>query len=52
MLTMFDLDLDLFCVKVKFGHLGICMGKRPNSGLFSDSIVACDIKVGICKKLN
>ena len=40
------IDLDLFYSKVKFSHLGFCMGKRQNSE-FSDSVVACDIKVDL-----
>ena len=32
-LTM--LDLDLFYGKIKFDHLGFCMGKKTNSGFVS-----------------
>ena len=42
-------DLDLFYGKVKFGYLGFSMGKSENSG-FSETIAACDLKVGRCKQ--
>ena len=44
-------DLDLFYVKVKFGHTGFCMEKSLTVD-FSNSSVACDIKVDIYKQLN
>ena len=44
-------DLDLFYSKVKFGHLGLCMGKRQSVD-FSEAIVAYDIEVDICNQLN
>ena len=42
--------LDLFYGKVKFENLGFSMGKRENSG-FSETIAACDLKVGRCRQL-
>ena len=47
---MTPIDLDLFYVKVKFGYLGFSMGKIENSG-FSETIAACDLKVGRCRQL-
>ena len=35
---------------VKFGNLGFSMGKSENSG-FSETIAACDLKVGRCRQL-
>ena len=43
-------DLDLFYGKVKFGNLGFSIGKSENSG-FSETIAACDLKVGRCRQL-
>ena len=37
-------DLDLFYAKVKFGHIGFCMGKSKNY-LFLETIVALCLKV-------
>ena len=37
--------------KLKFGHLGFYVGKGETVD-FSDSIVACDIKVDLCDQLN
>ena len=44
-------DLDLFYGKVKFGPLCFCMEKGKTMD-FSETIVVCDIKVGICSQLN
>ena len=35
---------------VKFGNLGFSMGKSENSE-FSETIAACDLKVGRCRQL-
>ena len=43
-------DLDLFYGKVKFGNLGFFIGKIENSE-FSETIEACDLKVGRCRQL-
>ena len=37
-------DLDPFYAKVKFGHIGFCMGKSENY-LFSETIAALGLKV-------
>ena len=44
-------DLDLFYGKVKFGYLGFSNGKSENSGFFSETIAACDLKVSRCRQL-
>ena len=44
-------DLDLFYSKVKFGHLGVCIGKMQKVD-FSKTIVAYDIKIDIYNQLN
>ena len=44
-------DLDLYYGKIKFGNLGFSMGKSENSGFFSESIAASDLKVGRCRQL-
>ena len=44
-------DLDLFYGNVKFGHLGFWYGKKAKLD-FSDSFVACDIKVDLGNYLN
>ena len=36
-------DLDLFYGKLKFGYLGFSMGKRENSGFFSETNAACEL---------
>ena len=40
---------------VKFGNLGCSIGKREKSGIseigFSETIAACDLKVGRCRQL-
>ena len=41
----------IFYGKVKFGNLGFSMGKRENSGFFSETIAASDLKVGRCRQL-
>ena len=38
-------DLDLFYVKVKFGHIGFCMGKSENYLFFLETIAALGLKV-------
>ena len=43
-------DIDLFYGKVKFGNLGFSIGKSENSG-FSETIAACDLKIGRCRQL-
>ena len=43
--------LDLFNGNVKFGNLGFSMGKSENSGFFSETIAASDLKVGRCRQL-
>ena len=43
-------DLDLFHDKVKFGYLGISMGKVKTVD-FSETVAACDMKVGRCRQL-
>ena len=40
------LYLEIFYVKVKFGHLGICMKKNGNYLFFKNTIATCDLKVG------
>ena len=42
----------LFYGKVKLCHLGFCMGKKVKQWISSDSIPACNIKIGLCKQLN
>ena len=37
-------DLDPFYAKVKFGHIGFCMGKSENY-LFLETIAALGLKV-------
>ena len=37
-------DLDLFYAKVKFGHIGFCMGKSENY-LFLETIADLGLKV-------
>ena len=44
-------DLDLFYGKVKFGNLGFSIGKSENSGFFSETIEACDLKVSWYRQL-
>ena len=39
-----------FYGKVKFGYLGFSLGKIENSA-FSETITACDLKVGRCRQL-
>ena len=41
-------DLDLFYGKVNFGYLCFSMGKTVD---FSETIAACDLKVGRCRQL-
>ena len=41
----------IFYINVEFGYLGFCMGKCQIAD-FYDSVVAYDIKVGICNQLN
>ena len=43
-------DLGQCYDKVKFGNLGFPIGKSENSG-FSETIAACDLKVGRCRQL-
>ena len=43
-------DLDLFYGKVKFGNLGFSIGKVKIVD-FSETIAACDLKVGRCRQL-
>ena len=43
-------DLDPFYAKVKFGHIGFCMGKREN--YFLETISALGLKVARSVKLN
>ena len=43
-------DLDLFYCKVKFGYLCFSMGKVKTVD-FSETIAACDLKVGRCRQL-
>ena len=43
-------SVSIFYGKVKFGYLGFSMGKSENSG-FSETIAACDLKVGRCRQL-
>ena len=38
-------DLDLFYVKVKFIHIGFCMGKSENYYFFLETIAALCLKV-------
>ena len=40
----------IFYGKVKFRNLGFSTGKSENSG-FSETIAACDLKVGGCRQL-
>ena len=37
-------DLDVFYSKVKFGHIGFCLGKSENY-LFLETIAALSLKV-------
>ena len=39
------IDLDLFYAKVKFGHIGFCMGKSENYLFFLETIAALGLKV-------
>ena len=41
---------DAVLTLVKFGNLGFSLGKSENSG-FSETIAACDLKVGRCRQL-
>ena len=43
-------DHDIFYFKVKFCNLGFSTGKNENSG-FSETILACNLKVARCRKL-
>ena len=43
-------DLDLFDGKVKFCYLDVSMGKVKAVD-FSETIAACDLKVGRCRLL-
>ena len=43
-------DHDLFYGKVKFCKTGFSLGKSESSG-FSETIAACDLKVGRCRHL-
>ena len=45
------IDLDLLYSKVKFGHLGFCMGKTQTVD-FSEAVVAYDIKFANSNQLN
>ena len=45
-------DLDLFYVKVKFGHIGFCMGKSENYLFFFETIAALGLKVAWSIQLN
>ena len=47
----FLIDLDLFYGKVKFCNIGFCIGKKVKTVDFSETIVACDLKVGRCRQL-
>ena len=38
-------DLDPFYAKVKFGHIGFCMGKSENYLFFLETIAALGLKV-------
>ena len=38
-------DLGPFYAKVKFGHIGFCMGKSENYFFFSETIAAFGLKV-------
>ena len=38
-------DLDPFYAKVKFGHIGFCMGKSENYFFFLETILALGLKV-------
>ena len=44
-------DLDLFYAKVKFGHIGFCMGKSENY-YFLETIAALGLKVSWSIQLN
>ena len=39
-------DPDLFYAKVKFGHIGFCMGKSENY-VYLETIAAIGLKVGL-----
>ena len=43
-------DIDLFYGKVKFGNLGFLWEKVKTKD-FSETIAACDLKVGRCRQL-
>ena len=45
------IDFDLLYSKVKFGHLGFCMGKTQTVD-FSEAVVAYDIKFANSNQLN
>ena len=42
-------DLDLFYSKVKFGYLGFSIRKTVKTVDFSETIAACELKVGRCR---
>ena len=44
-------DLDPFYAKVKFGHIGFCMGKSENY-YFLETIAAIGLKVACSSQLN
>ena len=39
-------DLDLFYAKIKFGHIGFCMGKSENY-VYLETNAAIGLKVGL-----
>ena len=41
-------DIDLFYAKVRFGNLGFSIGKLKTVN-FSETIEACDLKIGRCR---
>ena len=43
-------DLDLFYGKVKFGFIGFFLLEKVKTVDFSETLAACDLKVGRCRQ--